>query len=137
MAQLTKQQVQEAYVKAIWVLFGGAVQATPSQITPQVIQDVDKMIVEIANCSRNIAQIGIDIIYKVTIGRVVDMATGFFDNIVIDTLLDQATGNIQDKIETLFSEWVHRLIGNRRFVGCLYQARRNWRSKIEIELLGI
>lgn len=29
------------------------------------------------------------------------------------------------------------LIGNRRFVGCVYAARTNWRSKVEIELLGI
>ncbi|MCG7412071.1 Uncharacterised protein [Moraxella lacunata] len=137
MSDLSKEQVKEAYAKAIEVLFGGVVQASPNEITEQVIQDVDKMISEIANCSQNIAKIGIDIIYKATIGRVVDAATGYFDNILIDTLLDEATSDIQDKIEELFSAWIMALMGNRRFVACLYQARRNWRSKIQIELMGL
>lgn len=137
MAKLTKQQTQIAYAQAINILFGGVVQARPEQITEEAIRMTDKMIAEIANCSRNIAQIGIDIIYKLTIGRVIDMATGFFDNLLIDTLADQATSKYQEKIKELFSEWVHRLIGNRRFAGCLYQARRNWRSAIEMELMGI
>lgn len=137
MSNLTKEQVKEAYAKAIEVLFGGVVQASPNEITEQVIQDVDKMIGEIVNCSKNIAKIGIDIIYKATIGRAVDAVTGYFDNILIDTLLDEATSNVQDKIEDLFNAWVMALISNRRFVGCLYQARRNWRSKIQIELMGL
>lgn len=52
-------------------------------------------------------------------------------------LLDEATSDLQDKIHELFTNWVQKLIGNRRFVGCLYQARRNWRSKIQIELMGL
>lgn len=52
MSDLSKEQVKEAYAKAIEVLFGGVVQASPNEITEQVIQDVDKMISEIANCSQ-------------------------------------------------------------------------------------
>ncbi len=59
MSNLTKEQVKEAYAKAIEVLFGGVVQASPDDITEQVIQDVDKMISEIANCSQNIAKIAL------------------------------------------------------------------------------
>ena len=110
------------------------------QVRMKLLSKLFKMwtrISEIANCSQNIAKIGIDIIYKATIGRVVDAATGYFDNILIDTLLDEATSDIQDKIEELFSAWIMALMGNRRFVACLYQARRNWRSKIQIELMGL
>lgn len=74
---------------------------------------------------------------QIWLNDAVDAATGYFDNILIDTLLDEATSDIQDKIEELFSVWIMALMGNRRFVACLYQARRNWRSKIQIELMGL
>lgn len=98
MSNLSKEQVKADYAKAIEVLFGGVVQASPDDITEQVIQDVDKMIGEIANCSTNIAKIGIDIIYKATIGRAVDAVTGYFDNILIDTLLDEAKAMFKIKL---------------------------------------
>lgn len=78
MSKATKDEVKVVYAKVIEILFGGVVQATPNEITKQVIQDVDKMIVEIANCSQNIAQVGIDLIYKASVGRVVDMGNRLF-----------------------------------------------------------
>lgn len=138
MSNLSKKDVQVAYANAIEILFGGVIKAEPSQVTEQVIKDVDTMIYEIANCSKNIVQIGIDIIYKVTVERGIGAVKGLFiDNLLLDILFDKATQNQQDYIKELFDEWMHKLIGNRRFRACIYQARRNWRSKVEMELMGI
>lgn len=136
-SDLSKVQVKQSYAGVIEILFGGLVQARPDEITEAVIQDIGTMIEEITNCSAAIAKIGIDIIYKATIGRAVDAVTGYFDNILVDILLNEATADVQDKIKALFNAWMMALLGNRLFVGCLYQARRNWRSKIMAEIAKV
>lgn len=123
MSDLSKVQVKQSYADIIEILFGGLVQARPDEITKSVIQDVDRMIEEIVNCSAAVAKIGIDIIYEATIGRAVGAATGYFDNILVDILLNEAVADVQNKVKALFNAWMMALLGNRLFVGCLYQAR--------------
>ena len=137
MSNLTKEQVKEAYAKLLKFCLVVLYRQALMILLSKSFKMWTRWLARLPIAHKNIAKIGIDIIYKATIGRVVDAATGYFDNILIDTLLDEATSDIQDKIEELFSAWVMALIGNRRFVACLYQARRNWRSKIQIELMGL
>lgn len=133
MSTLTPE-LKAAYADAIGVLFGGVVQASAGDITPTVVQYVDTMMTEISKCSKAITELSFSLIYEATVSGV----AGY----VISKLRDDLAGTVAAElinaaVAELLQDWVTSLSSNRQFVGCLYQARANWRSAITIELMGI
>lgn len=131
----TKKQVQEAYAKTIEILFNGAAKATPEQITPEVIKQVDTMVQEIAKCSKLITELSFKLIYKAAMMAVVNpLVDEYTNNFYTRLFIKQGGGKSWEKV---LLEWVHSLQGNRRHVTCVITARSRWRSPIEIALLGL
>lgn len=137
-------QEKVAYAQAINVLFGGAVHANPAQITEDVAIDVDKMIFEITKCSQAIAEFSFSTFYSFTLGHAVKYAAQYAASQMVNgmslihALFIEAGGVLLDyEVSGYFGSWVANLMSNRRFVGCVYKARANWRSKIEIGLMGL
>lgn len=133
MATLTPE-LKAAYANAIQVLFGGVVQASAGDITPTVVKYVDTMMTEISKCSKAITELSFSLIYEATvsgvIGHVISKLRGDLAGTVAAELINEA-------VSELLQNWVTSLSSNRQFVGCLYQARANWRSAITLELMGI
>ena len=130
MKKLTNLEKQ-IYASAIVSLFGGTVQATPEQITK-----------EIAGCSETIRNFAFSLFYNFVLAWLPGKAVEYvFDGVPqnVYTMLGQWwVGNqVDTTVESLLSDWLATLLRNRRFIACVYQARRNWRSKIEVGLLGI
>ena len=141
MKKLTNLEKQ-IYASAIVSLFGGTVQATPEQITKEIADDVDSMIKEIAGCSETIRNFAFSLFYNFVLAWLPGKAVEYvFDGVPqnVYTMLGQWwVGNqVDTTVESLLGDWLATLLRNRRFIACVYQARRNWRSKIEIGLLDI
>lgn len=141
MQKLTQIE-KEIYASAINSLFGGSVQATPDQITLSITQDVDTMIQEISKCSKAVGSFAFEMFYNFVLAWIPGKAVEYvFEHIPhnVYTLLGQwyFSEKTNETVEALMSDWVNTLTRNRRFIGCLYQARANWRSKIQLELMGV
>lgn len=134
MSEFTKEEIQEAYVKAIEILFNGAVAATPDQISEQVIKDVDVMIREITKCSASLTELSFKLIYKAAMMVASPIIDDYTNNFYTRLFIKQGGGKSWEKI---LLDWIKALQGNRRHMLCLITARTKWRSKIEIELLGL
>ncbi|MPW44753.1 hypothetical protein [Acinetobacter guerrae] len=127
-------ELQQAYANAIQVLFGGVVQANPGDVTQTVVEYVDTMMKEISSCSQSITQFSFGLIYDATVGA----AVGYVITKLRDDLAAEVGAElVNNQLSGILSDWVTALTGNNQFVGCLYQARANWRSAITIELMGI
>ena len=120
-------ELRQAYVDAIEILFAGVIEADTGQISDDVIHDVDKMLVEISKCSEKISSLGFDLLYKVTLCSVIGK--------VIENLILRYSTNLV--VKKTLKEWVIALSSNYQFSPCLNAARINWKSKVEIDLLGI
>lgn len=131
MAQLTPE-LQQAYSDAIQILFGGVVESTPDDINDAVVDDIDTMIVSIAQCSKEITELGFKAIYTVSLNPLI----GFVLNDILKLSAQQAYP-AKRTINYILKKWVEALTNNNQFAGCLYQARANWRSTVTIDLLGI
>lgn len=143
---LTQEQVQQAYADTINILFGGAVRAEPEQINEQVILHVDMMVSEIANCSKNMTELSFNLIFNALLlvgsGKIATAAANLFgvyaDNFLVRFMLEyEPTGIAYQPVSELLHQWVQALMRNRLHKACILTARANWRSKIEIELLGL
>lgn len=133
---------KQMYATAIGHLFGGAVTATPEQITKEIADDVDIMIKEIAGCSEAVQNFAFSLFYNFVLAWVPGKAVEYvFDHVPqnVYTMLGQwyVSGQVDETVESIIGDWVANLIRNRRFIGCIYQARANWRSKIQMALMGI
>lgn len=125
--EMTLREKQQAYADAINILFNGAIPVEPEQVNEEVMKLVDAMIADITKCSQKIASFGFDVIYKLT----TDTALGMF----IPTLFIKL--GTSAAIKALLKKWVLKLSSGYQFIGCLNTARANYRSKIQIELLGL
>lgn len=135
---ISPSETKQMYAQAVNVLFGGTIAVTADEITNEVIVLTDTMITEIANCSRNITKIGFEIIYKVTVGRVIDAGVNAFsNNLLSEILINEATDDIQEEIKTTLENWVYALMGNRRFLMCINAAKLRYRSPLVIALMGL
>lgn len=125
--EMTYQEKQQAYVDAIEILFAGAIKLQAYQINDQVMKSVDSMITDITKCSQRIASFGFDVIYKLT----VDTVLGMYIPVLVIKL------GTSFAVKQLLKKWVTQLTSNYQFIACLNVARANYRSRIEIELLGL
>lgn len=137
-------EYKKHYADLINELFGGAVHATPEQINATLCLYTEEMVRDITNCSKDIASFAFGTFYTFVLSHftkyAIDYALAKWRPGI--SLLNEfehwaATQGIHTGISEYSSNWIATLIGNRRFVGCVYAARVKWRSKFEIELLGI
>ena len=138
MQKLTQIE-KEIYASAINSLFGGSVQATPDQITLSITQDVDTMIQEISKCSKAVGSFAFEMFYNFVLAWIPGKAVEY----VFEGVEYQTTTLLGKFVATelvnagLLNDLVLFLSRSHRFIGCLYQARANWRSKIQLELMGL
>lgn len=135
---------KKMYAGMINELFGGAVRATPDQINETICLYVDQMVYDIEKCSKDIASFAFGAFYTFTFAHFTKFAIDYalakwYPGISLGREISRwlATEGIDTGLNDYLSNWIATLIGNRRFVACVYTARVKWRSKIEIELLGI
>lgn len=123
-------EVKQSYANVIKILFDGVLSAEPDQINDQVVEHVDTMLREIAKCSEAIKKLAFETLYSVINLPLGGLTSSIIMNWYIN---NQANGKIEDIIE----EWVIALTSDYKFRPCLEGARVNWKSTIEIDLLGI
>ena len=129
--KMLTQELKNVYANTIGIVFNGVLRATPEQINDQVVTDVDKMLVEIAQCSKGVSSFGFDVLYQLILSNPVGKAV---DNIVENFFLHY---KITTKIEDVLKDWVMALASKYQYRPCLDGARVNWKSKIELDLLNI
>lgn len=136
---------KQAYVDAISVLFDGAIQATPEQISEEVMIKVDIMISEIVNCSEKIKNFAYSTFYTFTLSHFSMYGSKYLlgkyvvpEMSLLHSLFIQSGAMFADYfVNKIFTAWVEALTKNRAFAGCLNVARANWRSPIEADLMGL
>lgn len=119
------QDVKQTYADAIGILFGGVLTATADQINDQVVEHVDTMLREIVKCSEKITSLSFDLFYKIVVEK-----SGV-------RILGELFEKIANKVKEYIEDWVKTLSKNYQFAPCLAAALVNWKSTIEIDLLGI
>ena len=159
MSKLTKEQ---AYCKMIDVLFAGAVRATPDEINNEVIRIVDTMFVEITKCHNMVKPIavlfdGFATLYegavpdeiKLLVGSVTwqEYLLGKAQGLAVDRVADIIGKDIADPIaktakavevvKTFYDSWIKYSQKDRRMLLCINKARANWRSPLQIALMGL
>lgn len=130
---------KERYVEGIQVLFGGTIHAETYQITEEVIHYVDQFIDQVRQCSHAMAQTQLSFLYALTFGPAVAAATGAATAYFLDVLAVEIVAKFGAKaaVKKVLSEWVGELGKGYQFPPCLNGARLKWRSKIELELMGL
>lgn len=113
------QSEKEVYANFINVIFQGALNAKPYQITEKVVENTDSMYLAILGCSTQIKSMGFDLIYTLIPIRG-----------VVAKLGARAT-------EDMLKQWVMKLTSKYQFLGCLNQAKASWRTAIQHSLMGL
>ena len=124
-------ELKQAYVDAIRILFNGVLTATPDQINERVIADVDKMLKEIATCSKALANLGFDLVYDLILDKKVEEG---LKTVIENFLVRYFTLN---KVKDIIQDWVLKMVSDVRFKICLDSARVNWKSRIAEDLLDL
>lgn len=165
------KQAQSTYAYMINVLFNGAINARPSQITPELINMTNTMFAEIATCHERIRPFAILLdgiagsfmkllppgsiellnflrgkSNKATIAEYIKSKSrdNFFKEInnlmeIYDTKPINAVkaNNAAKVLEAFVESWLKYTEKDRKMKICIVTAQARWRSKFEIELLGI
>lgn len=150
------------YVKIIDVLFAGAVNASPDDINNEVIRIVDTMLVEITKCHNTIKPLAVlfdglgtmlegEVPNEIKVligsmpwqeyllGKAEGAATKKVAEIIGEDIIDPiAKAEKAAKILNIFVEsWIKYSNKDRRMLLCINKARANWRSAVQIALLGL
>lgn len=146
------QQEKEHYAKRINGLFGGAIHATPDQVTEEAARIADVMFTEICNCHIWLAPfpaVAEAIAAGVAVFIPVEIKVLFGTKTFKEYISEKAKGRIYSLLklskakkaysflEKLQEIWLKYTDKNRKMQLCINVARRNWRSAMEIELLGL
>ena len=146
------QELKNTYVKNIEILFGGTVVAQPYQISEEVINIVDTMFSEITQCHKQLAPFAMtaELIATAINNRIPDeikVAVGVTD--IGEYLTDKSKNKVAEvfgaakalnafsTIKDIIDIWQKYTDSNRRMQVCINTARANWRSALEIELMGL
>lgn len=137
-------EMKKKYAETINALFDGSVRATPDQINETLCLYTDKMILDITNCSKNITNFAFNVFYTFTFSHFTKFAVQYalgrwFPSMSLldDFVKWSAVEKADYEFSGFIADWISELTKRRKFVGCVYTARANWRSRFEIELLGI
>ena len=159
--------IKRVYARRINRLFGGAVRATPGQVNDEAIRIADTMFLEICRCHSRLAPLAMVLDFiakeledmipdeiKVLIGEkslkdyLREKIVGFAETVInlpLDILSKRIVSeeelgkakkllNFAEKFEEVYLKYTDP---NRKLQLCINVARRNWRSPMEIELLGL
>ena len=150
--------IQESYVKILNVLFEGAVRARPDQITEEVVGMADQMFSEIGACHERLKPLAVlaDGIAGSVMEQLPDELALLFGNVPFDEYLiskgrdetakeikrlgfNKAVGlnNALTVLEAFIKSWIKYSAADRKLRMCIVTAQARWRSKVEIELLGL
>lgn len=146
---------KEAYAKIINILFDGALNPTPEQITPEAVRLADEMAAQISTCHERIRPFSLivngiaDSIYAL-MPNTLALAFGpttweqYFTNTSRDGLVkvikdlfyqDAGKANAAAKVlEAFYDNWLKHTAKDRRMKMCIVTARVHWRSRIETEI---
>lgn len=145
-------KTQKAYANIINALFNGSVKANPEQITEELVDMADTMFAEIATCHERIKPLAI---LADGIGRsVMELMNNEIKLIFgVDNFAQYLKGKTRDEIfkalkqnklnaalkvlESFYKSWLAYTAKDRRLKVCIVTAQTRWRSKFEIELLGL
>ena len=143
---------REIYAKRIQGLFGGSVRVTPDQVNEEAVRIADTMFVEIGNCHKWIAPFAaaLELIANQIEGKIPGPIRMLFGNLTFKQFVaDKARGGLYEIVgaakaaevweflEELQGLWLKYTDLNRQLQLCINQARRNWRSPMEIALLDL
>ncbi|OAM44409.1 hypothetical protein A7Q03_08575 [Eikenella sp. NML99-0057] len=150
--------IQESYVRILNVLFEGAVRAQPNQITEEVVGMADQMFSEIGACHERLKPLAVlvDGIAGSVMKLLPNELTLLFGNVPFDKYLlskgrdataaeikrlgyNKAVGlnNALKVLEAFMESWIKYSAADRKLRMCIVTAQARWRSKVEIELLGL
>lgn len=137
----SKNKIKEKYAQAIQILFDGAIEVLPDQINDEIMLCVDRMILDIAHCSKNITAFAFDTFYQFVFAHFTQHALQYALNKInpshslLSSFIVWLGAEYSDnQLSDSLSEWVATLARKRQFIGCVYTARLKWRSRIELEL---
>ena len=121
-------KTDEMYADVINELFDGAMQnVTPDLINDNVKYVADKMVTDIAQCSKGFRKLEFDLIYSATVGN------------LFGKLLEEIVKNgfARDYVASEIGNFLETLLPNVRYKTCVMAARSKYRSQMEIALLGL
>lgn len=152
----------ETYAKMIELLFAGAVSAEPDDINDEVIRIVDTVFLEITKCHNRIKPIavifdGIGELYdgaipdelKLLVGSKTWQAylLGKIQATAVDKVADVVGKDIADPITkatkaaevvgVFYESWIKYSQKDRRMMLCINKARVNWRTPLQLALMGL
>ena len=114
------EEEKQAYNDLIQNLYDGSLNSSPEMISQEVIDIVNTILTEAIECSKAIAitEELINILFPSgTLGRLTK---------------DIVTSGLQ----AIFN-WIDAIQGNRIYSICLAQAKLNWKSPLQLALIGI
>lgn len=113
---------KELYVAFIQTVYQGAIPVTANDISPEVVEIADKMLNAIVQCSRQMAVT--HAVYSVFYGKV-PISIG-----QILKLLGKAAAQS-------VKSWIKTGLSDRRYKSCISSVALNWRSPLQMALMGI
>ena len=108
------------FIDKVW---SGAVRGnSPGAISVEVMNICDKVQLEIARASK--AMVAVHVMYEL-----------FYMKPSLSAVYSSAKDLLQDPEQLL--EWVDVLKGDKHYIICVTSAARNWRTKLELALMGL
>lgn len=146
------QTQKEAYAKIVAVLFDGAVKPQPNQITAEVVEIADKMMSEITTCHNRLKPFAVlangiagtaEALLPGEIGLV--LGTTSFETYLKDKTFDEVAKALKKSnalsaykaLQAFYQAYLQYTAADRRLKICIVTARVNWRSRMEMAVMGI
>lgn len=158
-----RQTSQQFYVQQIKRLYGDAIRVEEHQITPDVVNIVNRIMIEIIECNATFAmfKILVDKFLDNAKGKVQDAATNalpekakkmkeVYDNFeqvrkegilkvalkkFLDALGLALVHKTYDLVTSYFDELEKLANSDKKFIACINKAKINWRSALETAIL--
>lgn len=110
---------KQLYAGFIHNVYNGAVHADADDITPEVADICDKLATAIAQCSKGM--VWPEAMFRAFYGQPFSS---------LRTVLKKFA-------RSLIEKWIETIVKDRRYRVCIAAAALNWRSTLEMELMGI
>lgn len=114
------QEERETYHELVQRLYGGTVSSSPSQITEDVADIVNTILDEAVECSKAVA-----------------ITQALISLLFPSTSVISFTKNLVKTGYSAIMDWLAASEGNEAATACIESAKLNWRSRLELALLGM
>ncbi|WP_151713385.1 hypothetical protein [Acinetobacter bereziniae] len=136
---------RQMYVSIIKKLYGNTISVSDDQISSEVAEIVDNILVSIRTCTENLG------IFTSIVQGVADGLQSVAEFVTFNLIHDILTGKVgqQNFVSTLkenfgtafvisfVTTWTDILLNNKQSTICVNTAKLNWKSALAIVLLGI